>query len=87
MMCCVSQGQREESDVDEGLAAKEAQELYDVCVVCVCVHAYSEKKCHIQMGLTGISAPTFTYEIYSTTTGLVLFLFQDDYPHWLIVLC
>ena len=37
-MCCVSQGQREESGVDEGLAAKEAQELYDVCVcVCVCV--------------------------------------------------
>ena len=35
MMCYVSQGQREESDVDEGLAAKEAQELYDVCVVCV----------------------------------------------------
>jgi len=35
MICCVSQGQREESSVDEGLAAKEAQELYDVRVVCV----------------------------------------------------
>ena len=38
VMCCVSQGQREESGVDEGLAAKEAQDLYDVCVVRVCVY-------------------------------------------------
>ena len=37
VMCYVSQGQREESGVDEALAAKEAQELYDVCVVCVCI--------------------------------------------------
>jgi len=39
MVSCVSQGQREESGVDEGLAAKEAQELYDVRVcMCLAVH-------------------------------------------------
>ena len=32
-MCAVLQGQRDEGGVDEALAAKEAQDLYDVSVV------------------------------------------------------